>query len=85
MIDAKNPEDIDYTKYGINDALVIDNTGVFRDEKELSRHLQAKGASQVLLTAPAKGDVPNVVHGVNHETVDLKAILLDLSIIFSIF
>jgi len=73
MIDAKNPEDVDYTKYGINDALLIDNTGVFRDGKELSRHLQAKGVDKVLLTAPAKGDVPNVVHGINHETVDLKS------------
>ena len=72
MIDAKNPEDVDYTKYGINDALIIDNTGVFRDDKELSRHLQAKGVDKVLLTAPAKGNVPNVVHGINHETVDLK-------------
>jgi len=72
MIDANNPEDIDYTKYGINDALIIDNTGVFRDDKELSRHLISKGVDKVLLTAPAKGDVPNVVHGVNHETVDLK-------------
>lgn len=72
MIDAKNPEDVDYTKYGISDALLIDNTGVFRDDKELSRHLQAKGIAKVLLTAPAKGDVPNVVHGVNHETVDVK-------------
>ena len=72
MIDAKNPEDVDYTKYGINNALLIDNTGVFRDDKELSRHLEAKGIDKVLLTAPAKGNVPNVVHGVNHETVDLK-------------
>ncbi len=72
MIDAKNPEDIDYTKYGIRDALVIDNTGVFRDREALSRHLKSKGVSKVLLTAPAKGDVPNVVHGVNHETVDVK-------------
>ncbi|MBL7901509.1 MAG: glyceraldehyde-3-phosphate dehydrogenase [Bacteroidia bacterium] len=72
MIDAKNPEDVDYTQYGISNALLIDNTGVFRDDKELSRHLKAKGIDKVLLTAPAKGDVPNVVHGVNHETVDLK-------------
>ncbi|MCU0361197.1 MAG: glyceraldehyde-3-phosphate dehydrogenase [Bacteroidia bacterium] len=72
MIDAKNPEDVDYTQYGITNALLIDNTGVFRDDKELSRHLKAKGIDKVLLTAPAKGDVPNVVHGVNHETVDLK-------------
>jgi glyceraldehyde 3-phosphate dehydrogenase len=72
MIDAKNPEDVDYTSYGINEALLIDNTGVFRDKAELSRHLKAKGISKVLLTAPAK-DIPNVVHGVNHKTVDIKA------------
>jgi glyceraldehyde 3-phosphate dehydrogenase len=66
MISANNPEEIDYTKYGINDALIIDNTGAFRDKKELSRHLISKGASKVLITAPAKG-VPNIVHGVNHK------------------
>lgn len=70
MIDAKNPEDVDYTAYGIDNALLIDNTGVFRDRDELSRHLKAKGISKVLLTAPAKGDVPNVVYGVNHDTVN---------------
>ncbi len=66
MISAKQPEDIDYTEFGINDALIIDNTGVFRDNIELSRHLKAKGASKVLLTAPGKG-IPNIVHGVNHK------------------
>lgn len=71
MIDAKNPEDVDYTTYGIDNALLIDNTGVFRDKAELSRHLKAKGISKVLLTAPAK-DIPNVVHGVNHKTVNIK-------------
>ncbi len=71
MIDSKNPEDIDYTTYGINNALVIDNTGIFRNREELSRHLKAKGIAKVLLTAPASGDISNVVHGVNHETVDV--------------
>ncbi len=71
MIAANNPEDIDYTAYGINDALVIDNTGVWRDRESLSRHLQAKGVSKVLLTAPAKGDITNVVYGANHHTLDL--------------
>jgi len=65
MISANAPEDIDYTAYGIHDALVIDNTGAFRDEAALARHINAKGASKVLLTAPGKG-VPNIVHGVNH-------------------
>ncbi|MGV3547577.1 MAG: glyceraldehyde 3-phosphate dehydrogenase NAD-binding domain-containing protein, partial [Pedobacter sp.] len=59
LIAVKNPEEADYTAYGINDALVIDNTGVYRDREGLSRHLSAKGVSKVLLTAPAKGDIPN--------------------------
>ncbi|TMM28973.1 glyceraldehyde-3-phosphate dehydrogenase [Polaribacter aestuariivivens] len=66
MISANNPEDIDYTKYGINDALIIDNTGAFRDKEALSRHLKSTGASKVLFTAPGKG-IPNIVHGVNHK------------------
>ena len=70
MIYAKSPEDIDYTDYGIKDALVIDNTGVWRDRAGLSTHLRP-GASKVLLTAPGKGDVPNIVYGVNHESFDL--------------
>ncbi len=69
IISANNPEDIDYTAYNINDALIIDNTGAFRDDVALSRHLKAKGASKVLLTAPGKG-VPNIVHGVNHKKHD---------------
>ncbi|NCT09474.1 MAG: glyceraldehyde-3-phosphate dehydrogenase [Flavobacteriia bacterium] len=66
MISANNPEEIDYTKYGIKDALIIDNTGAFRDDVDLKRHLSSKGASKVLITAPAKG-VPNIVYGVNHK------------------
>lgn len=65
VISANAPEDIDYTAYGIKDALVIDNTGAFRDKEALSRHLAAKGVDKVLLTAPGKG-IPNIVYGVNH-------------------
>jgi glyceraldehyde 3-phosphate dehydrogenase len=65
MIAANSPDSIDYTAYGIDNALVIDNTGVFRDNEALSLHLKSKGVSKVLLTAPGKG-VPNIVFGVNH-------------------
>jgi glyceraldehyde 3-phosphate dehydrogenase len=71
MIDAANPEDIDYTQYGITNALVIDNTGVFTTREALSRHLQAKGVSKVLLTAPGK-EVPNIVYGINQGLLDLE-------------
>ncbi len=67
MIAGGKPEEIDYTKYGIHDALVIDNTGVSRDREGLGKHLLAKGVDMVLLTAPGKGDIPNIVHGINHE------------------
>ena len=73
MISAQHPEDIDYTAFGINNALVIDNTGAFRDKEALSRHLKAKGAEKVLLTAPGKG-VPNIVHGVNHKDYDVDQV-----------
>jgi glyceraldehyde 3-phosphate dehydrogenase len=65
LIKANNPEDIDYTAYGINDALILDNTGVFTTKEALGRHLQAKGVSKVLLTAPGK-EIPNIVFGANH-------------------
>jgi len=71
LITASQPEDIDYTQYGINNALVIDNTGAFRDKEALGRHLKSKGAGKVLLTAPGKG-VPNIVHGVNQNMFDPK-------------
>lgn len=66
MITANSPEEIDYTAYGIEDALIIDNTGAFTTEEALQRHLTSKGANKVLLTAPGKG-VPNIVYGVNHD------------------
>jgi glyceraldehyde 3-phosphate dehydrogenase len=72
MIAANNPEEIDYTAYGIEDALIIDNTGVWRDRAGLSRHLKSKGASRVLLTAPGKEDIPNIVYGANQHTLDLE-------------
>ncbi|MCF6279394.1 MAG: glyceraldehyde-3-phosphate dehydrogenase [Flavobacteriaceae bacterium] len=65
VISANAPEDIDYKQYGIDNALVIDNTGAFRDKEALSRHLIAKGVDKVLLTAPGK-EVPNIVYGVNN-------------------
>ena len=69
IIYADAPEKVDYTEYGINNAILIDNTGIWRDREGLGRHLKAKGISQVLLTAPGKGDIPNVVSGVNNELI----------------
>ena len=65
FIYSSDPASIDYTAYGINDALVIDSSGVWRDEEGLSQHLKAKGAAKVLLTTSGKGDIKNIVAGVN--------------------
>jgi glyceraldehyde 3-phosphate dehydrogenase len=65
VIYANSPDQIDYTKYGIKDALIIDNTGSWRDEAGLSLHLKAKGAAKVMLTAPGKGSLKNIVFGIN--------------------
>lgn len=66
MIAAKDPACVDYEAYGISRALLIDNTGVYRDREGLGNHLKSKGIEKVLLTAPGKGDIPNIVFGINH-------------------
>jgi glyceraldehyde 3-phosphate dehydrogenase len=69
VIYASNPSEVDYTDYGINNALVIDNTGKWRDAEGLAQHLKCPGAARVILTAPGKGDMKNVVFGVNQADI----------------
>jgi glyceraldehyde 3-phosphate dehydrogenase len=70
VIYADSPDAVDYTQYGINNALIIDNTGIWKDEDGLGLHLKSKGAGKVLLTAPAKGAIKNIVYGVNEGMID---------------
>ena len=69
VIYANSPSRIDYTTWGINDALIVDNTGNWRDDEGLRQHLVAKGAARVLLTAPGKGVIKNIVFGINNDTI----------------
>ena len=62
---------MDLESHGISDALLIDNTGIARMRNDLGAHLESKGVSKVILTAPGKDDIPNIVHGVNHKDADL--------------
>ena len=71
VIYANAPEEVNYQEYGINNALIVDNTGVWKDTAGLSAHLRP-GAAKVLLTAPAGDDIPNIVYGVNHEQITDK-------------
>lgn len=69
VIYANSPDAVDYTQYGIEGALVVDNTGKWRDREGLSQHLRCPGASKVVLTAPGKGDLKNIVMGVNDSDI----------------
>jgi glyceraldehyde-3-phosphate dehydrogenase type I len=73
VIYSDDPASIDYMAYGISNALIIDNTGKWRDEAGLSKHLESKGAAKVLLTAPGKGSLPNVVYGINHGEIQAES------------
>ncbi|MDR5700290.1 glyceraldehyde-3-phosphate dehydrogenase [Agromyces aerolatus] len=69
VIYSDDPATVDYTAYGIQDAIVVDNTGRWRDEAGLSQHLRSPGVARVLLTAPGKGAIKNIVHGINHDSI----------------
>ena len=69
VIYGDTPDAIDYTQYEINDAIVVDNTGKWSDREGLSRHLKCPGVSKVILTAPGKGDLKNIVFGVNDSEI----------------
>lgn len=71
VIYAQSPAQVDYEAYGIHNALIIDNTGAWRDMAGLSEHLKSNGAGKVVLTAPGKGEVKNIVSGIN--TGDIAA------------
>jgi glyceraldehyde 3-phosphate dehydrogenase len=66
VIYSNDPSSVDYTQYGIANALLVDNTGKWRDAEGLSQHLKCAGVARVVLTAPGKGELKNIVHGINH-------------------
>jgi len=69
VIYSDDPASVDYTQYGIEHAIVVDNTGRWRDREGLSQHLKCPGVDRVLLTAPGKGGVPNIVSGINDDMI----------------
>ncbi|WP_410472295.1 glyceraldehyde-3-phosphate dehydrogenase [Faucicola mancuniensis] len=75
VIYASDPSEVDYTAHGIDNAIVIDNTGKWKDEAGLGKHLASKGVKKVLLTAPASGEIKNIVWGVNDNTIGTDTIV----------
>ena len=69
VIYSNDPASVDYTQYGIENALLVDNTGKWRDAEGLGQHLKCPGVARVVLTAPGKGELKNIVHGINHADI----------------
>ena len=69
---ANSPGEVNYENHEIKNAIVIDNTGVWRDSDGLSKHLACKGVAKVVLTAPGKGDIKNIVSGVNSHSIEYE-------------
>ena len=63
--DAMEFEDV--TSHFSGRFTVIDNTGAWRDQKGLSQHLKSTGVSKVLLTAPTKAPIKNIIAGVTSD------------------
>jgi glyceraldehyde 3-phosphate dehydrogenase len=63
----RDPAAIRWGDLGVD--VVIESTGRFTDRASASAHLRG-GAKKVIISAPAKGDVPTFVLGVNDDTLD---------------
>ena len=76
VIYSNKPDEINYTKFNIENALLVDSTGAWRDKDSLSKHLKSKGIKRVLLTAPGKKGIKNIVHGINNKEINNKDLIL---------
>ncbi|MBS0656173.1 MAG: type I glyceraldehyde-3-phosphate dehydrogenase [Verrucomicrobia bacterium] len=63
VCNQKDPAHLPWKELGCE--YVIESTGLFTTHEAASKHLEA-GAKRVIITAPAKGDIPTFVMGVNH-------------------
>lgn len=65
-IAERDPKALPWKEMGID--IVIESTGRFTDRESAGLHLNA-GAKKVIISAPAKGDIPTIVLGVNDEVI----------------
>jgi len=69
VVSAKEPSLLPWKQMGVD--VVIESTGLFTDVEKAKGHLIA-GAKKVIISAPAKGDCPTLVMGVNQDKYDPK-------------
>ncbi len=66
VLAERDPANLPWGDHGIE--IVLESTGLFVDEASAGKHIQA-GAKKVVISAPAKGNIPTVVLGVNDDTM----------------
>lgn len=64
VLAERDPAKLPWKELGVD--VVVESTGLFKDQASCSKHLEA-GAKRVVISAPASGDIPTFVMGVNHE------------------
>ena len=62
----RDPAQLPWSNLGVD--VVLESTGRFTDEAGAGKHIQA-GAKKVIISAPAKGNIPTVVIGVNDKSL----------------
>ncbi len=67
IIAERDPKNLPWGDLGVD--VVLESTGRFVDEAGAGGHITA-GAKKVVISAPAKGNIPTVVLGVNQETLN---------------
>src|SRR3989441_2579268 len=70
VVSAKSPAELPWKQLGVE--VVIESTGLFTEVEKAQGHLTA-GAKKVIISAPAKGDCPTIVMGVNENKYDPKS------------
>ncbi len=67
VLEEKDPSALPWKMLDID--YVVESTGLFTHKEGAAKHLQA-GAKRVVISAPAKDEIPTLVMGVNHEKYD---------------
>jgi glyceraldehyde 3-phosphate dehydrogenase len=69
ILSQRDPEQLPWKEKDVD--VVLECTGFFTSEEGANKHIKA-GAKKVLISAPAKGNIPTVVFGVNDEIITGK-------------
>lgn len=73
VLSEKDPAQLPWKDLKVD--VVVECTGLFRDEASAGKHLEA-GASRVVISAPAKGNIKTIVYGVNHQDITSEDLII---------